>query len=89
MRRKPEKRPVVFRIKKTGQKEKMTPSFLLPGFLPPWEKRMRLKNRNAFFRSLFINLIGPYRNLDLADMGLSQEKHTDAGLANAAADGLR
>ena len=27
MRRKPEKRPVVFRIKKTGQKEKMTPSF--------------------------------------------------------------
>ena len=52
-------------------------------------KNIQLQQHNPFFGRFFDHPVRPEGTLDLPDMGLAQIIHTDSGLADAAADGLR
>ena len=51
--------------------------------------RIPLQDCNSLCGCLVVDLIRPYGYLNLSDVGFPQEEHTDSGLADAAADGLR
>jgi hypothetical protein len=44
---------------------------------------------NSVFVTFCNHILGPDRALNLTDMCLSKEEHTDSGLSNAASDGVR
>ena len=48
-----------------------------------------LQNRNSPCSSFIVDFIRPYGDLNLSDMRFPEEEHTDSGLADSAADGLR
>ena len=44
---------------------------------------------NPMFPGFFADTVRPYGTLDLTDVSLAEEEHTDAGLADTTTDGIR